>query len=203
MPRGHGPPRRPVDDRFWRSTNTKQKPVRSGSRPILNSCARILTQRVLMGFRQSSSRVRLETTMLRVIEHVRAGRQVHLFRARGHATGLWATVERTSGAFLGRCGLLPWKIQGKREVELAFLIDKSRWGEGLVTEPAAAIVDYARAPLGLSRLICLITPGNAASVRAASKIGMAFEREHDDELGLCHIYARTLGKYADAVNAIC
>jgi ribosomal-protein-alanine N-acetyltransferase len=114
------------------------------------------------------------------------------------ALGLWATVERASGAFLGRCGLLPWEIQGKREVELAFLIDKSRWGEGLATEAASAIVDYARTRLGLSRLICLIAPGNVASIRVASKIGMLLEREHDDELGLCHIYARTLGKRTDA-----
>ena len=112
--------------------------------------------------------------------------------------GLWATVERASGAFLGRCGLLPWEIQGKREVELAFLIDKSRWGEGLATEAASAIVDYAHTRLGLSRLICLVTPGNLASIRVASKIGMSFEREHYDELGLCHIYACTLGKRADA-----
>ena len=25
--------------------------------------------------------------------------------------GLWATIERSSGAFLGRCGLLPWQIE--------------------------------------------------------------------------------------------
>ena len=112
--------------------------------------------------------------------------------------GLWATVERASGTFLGRCGLLPWEIQGKPEVELAFLIDKSRWGEGLATEAASNIIDYARSQLGLSRLICLITPGNVASVRVAEKVGMAFEREHDDKLGLCHIYACSLGKGADA-----
>ena len=38
--------------------------------------------------------------------------------------GLWATVERCTGAFLGRCGLLPWTIDGQSEVELAYLIDK-------------------------------------------------------------------------------
>jgi RimJ/RimL family protein N-acetyltransferase len=108
--------------------------------------------------------------------------------------GLWATVERSSGAFLGRCGLLPWEIEGKREVELAFLIAKSRWGEGLATEAALAIVDYARVQLGLRRLICLITPGNVASMRVATKVGMSFERAHDDELGLCHIYACSLGR---------
>ncbi len=106
--------------------------------------------------------------------------------------GLWATVERSSGAFLGRCGLLPWEIEGTHEVELAFLIDKARWGEGLGTEAASAIVSYAQRTLNLKRLICLITPGNAASVRVAQKVGMSFERELIDELGLCHVYSRML-----------
>lgn len=106
--------------------------------------------------------------------------------------GLWATVERNSGAFLGRCGLLPWTIDGQSEVELAYLIDKSRWGEGLATEAAHGIIQYARTGLRLARLICLITPGNVASAAVARKVGMAFERGYAGELGLCHIYSRTL-----------
>jgi|SRR5215471_14912365 len=106
--------------------------------------------------------------------------------------GLWAAIELRNGAFLGRCGLLPWTIDGKPEVELAYLIDKSRWGEGLATEAARGIVQYSRDQLGLKRLICLIMPGNAASAAVAVKAGMAFEREFTGEFGLCHIYSRTL-----------
>jgi RimJ/RimL family protein N-acetyltransferase len=103
--------------------------------------------------------------------------------------GLWATVERSTGSFLGRCGLLPWEIDGKQEVELAYLIDKSRWGEGFATEAAIAISGHARRALGIHRLICLIMPGNVASIRVAQKVGMAFERELVDEVGLCHLYS--------------
>jgi RimJ/RimL family protein N-acetyltransferase len=114
----------------------------------------------------------------------------------GHHTqpelGLWATVERNTGAFLGRCGLLPWTIDGQPEVELAYLIEKSRWGDGLATEAARGIIRYARAELHLKRLICLIMPGNAASAAVATKVGMALEREHTGEFGLCHIYSMAL-----------
>ena len=103
--------------------------------------------------------------------------------------GLWATVERCSGAFLGRCGLLPWTIDGQAEVELAYLIDKSRWGEGLATEAARGIVQHSWNQLDLKRLICLIMPGNDASVAVATKVGMRLEREHRGELGMCHIYS--------------
>lgn len=106
--------------------------------------------------------------------------------------GLWATIERSTGWFLGRCGLLPWNIGGVQEVELAFLIDKARWAEGFATEAAEGIIQYAQSRLNLGRLICLVMPGNDASARVAQKVGMAFEREHTDEFGLCHIYSRSL-----------
>lgn len=106
--------------------------------------------------------------------------------------GLWATIERATGAFVGRCGLLPWTIDGVHEVELAYLIAKERWGEGLATEAAHAIVRHARDALGLRRLVCLIMPGNVASVRVATKAGFAFERDHEDEHGPYSLYARSL-----------
>lgn len=106
--------------------------------------------------------------------------------------GLWATVERSTGEFLGRCGLLPWNIDGAPEVELAFLISKSRWREGFATEAAQGIIQHARDKLGLSRLICLIMPGNVASEMVALKSGMVFERDYTDPFGPCRIYARSL-----------
>jgi RimJ/RimL family protein N-acetyltransferase len=105
--------------------------------------------------------------------------------------GLWATIEKSGGAFLGRCGLLPWQIDGRHEVELAFLIDKRRWREGFASEASRAIIEHARGRLGLRRLICLIDPANNASAGLARKLGMDFEREHRDELGPCHIYSRS------------
>ena len=33
--------------------------------------------------------------------------------------GLWATIHKQTGKFIGRCGLLPWEIDGQSEVEVA------------------------------------------------------------------------------------
>jgi ribosomal-protein-alanine N-acetyltransferase len=129
----------------------------------------------------------------RTLEETR--RELEWF-ANGHPDrpdlGLWATIERGSGEFLGRYGLLPWQIEGTEEVELAFMIRKDRWREGLATEAAHGICRYASTVLGLRRLICLLMPGNEASARVAAKVGMRFEREYTDELGPCHIYALAL-----------
>src|SRR4029453_1566971 len=36
--------------------------------------------------------------------------------------GLWATILKENGKFIGRCGLLPWTIEGQKEVEVAYTI---------------------------------------------------------------------------------
>lgn len=103
--------------------------------------------------------------------------------------GLWATILKETNQFIGRCGLLPWTIDERPEVEIANMIDKSFWGQALGTEAAQGIRDYAFEQLGLTRLICLIDADNLASIQVAEKIGMAFEKEGWDELGPFHLYA--------------
>jgi RimJ/RimL family protein N-acetyltransferase len=102
--------------------------------------------------------------------------------------GLWATMLKDSGQFIGRCGLLPWTIDDQEEIEIAYMISKSYWGQGLGTEAARGIRDYAFEQLGLKRLICVIDEQNQASIRVAEKIGMTFEKEGRDELGPFHLY---------------
>jgi ribosomal-protein-alanine N-acetyltransferase len=112
--------------------------------------------------------------------------------------GLWATIEKETGALIGRCGLLPWKIVPGRdgrsgldgpdeypgddasvEVEVAYLLARDHWGRGLGTEAARAIVDYAFRRLHLTRLICLFEPENAASRAVADHAGFTYEKDVD------------------------
>ena len=104
--------------------------------------------------------------------------------------GLWATIHKPSGRFIGRCGLLPWTIDGQYEVEVAYMIAKEFWRQGLGTEAAQGILEYGFETLGLPRLICLIDHDNEASIRVASNIGMTFEKEGVDELGPFLLYSR-------------
>ena len=97
--------------------------------------------------------------------------------------GLWAAIHKESGKFIGRCGLLPWTIDGQRAVEVAYTINREYWGQGLATEAARGILDYGFTKLNLSRLICLIDPENIASQRVAEKIGMTLEKKVDGIAG--------------------
>ncbi|MGE5139326.1 MAG: GNAT family N-acetyltransferase [Rudaea sp.] len=103
--------------------------------------------------------------------------------------GLWATIHRETGRFIGRCGLLPWTIDGRPEVEVAYLLGKDHWGQGLGTEVVRALRDYGFERLHLPRLICLIEAESIASIRVATKIGMTFEREGRDEKGPFLLYS--------------
>jgi len=51
------------------------------------------------------------------------------------------------------------------------------WNQGLATEAAAAVRDYAFQVLQLPRLVSLIRPGNKASQRVAEKMGMRLTAE--------------------------
>ena len=102
--------------------------------------------------------------------------------------GLWATVYKPTNQFIGRCGLLPWTIDDRFEVEVAYMIAKSHWGQGLGTAAARAIRDYGFDELDYPRLVALIDHGNRASIRVAEKIGMTFEKEGRDALGPFQLY---------------
>ena len=103
--------------------------------------------------------------------------------------GLWATIYKETNQFIGRCGLLPWTIDGQDEVEVAYLLAKEFWGQGLATEAARAIAQYAFEKLHLTRLICLVDRDNRASIHVAMKIGMSFEKEGEDEKGPFLLYS--------------
>jgi len=97
--------------------------------------------------------------------------------------GLWATIHKDSGKFIGRCGLLPWEIETKLEIEIAYLLDKNFWHQGLATEAAQAIMQHGFEKLHYNRLICLIGPENIASQKVAERIGMTLERRVDGIAG--------------------
>ncbi len=91
--------------------------------------------------------------------------------------GHFGVEERASGAFVGRVGLI--YPEGWPGLEIGWLIDKRRWGEGFATEGARAVLGFAWDVVGAEHLISLIHPDNAASIRVAEKIGETLEGRAD------------------------
>jgi len=92
----------------------------------------------------------------------------------GH--GLWAVVLKEAGQFVGDCGLTIQTVEGTPELEVGYHIERSHWRQGLATEAAMACRDHAFTRFGSDRLICISSPGNAASQGVAGKLGMTFEK---------------------------
>ena len=85
--------------------------------------------------------------------------------------GMWAIELKTTGEFVGRAGFID--PEGWPEFELGWQVAREHWGHGYAPEAAAFALDFARARLGRRRVVSLIRPDNAPSIRVAEKIGMA------------------------------
>jgi RimJ/RimL family protein N-acetyltransferase len=91
-----------------------------------------------------------------------------------HGFGLWAVVPKAEQAPVGWAGLavptfLPAVLPA---VEAGWLLAGSHWGRGYATEAALASLAFGFDELGLERIISIIYPANAASIRVAEKLGM-------------------------------
>ncbi len=103
-----------------------------------------------------------------------------LLRYAGHWTllgyGFWALREKGTDRFLGEVGF----INGRRAIEPPFgdalevgwALVPSAHGKGFATEAVRAVLGWGEAHLGRERrTVCMIDPGNQASVRVAQKCG--------------------------------
>ena len=115
-----------------------------------------------------------------------------------HGFSLWATVDRADGRLIGRCGLLPQKLQGVDEVEIAYLLARDRWGLGLATEAARAVRDLGFGRFGLGRMVSIIDRSNLGSRRVAEKVGLRQERVIQFMHHRCMLYAIEAGGEGEA-----
>jgi RimJ/RimL family protein N-acetyltransferase len=83
--------------------------------------------------------------------------------------GMWAVEHKETGAFLGVIGFS--SPEGWPGFELAWALARRWWGHGYATEGARAALAYAFTVLEKDRVISLIHPENAPSIRVAERIG--------------------------------
>jgi len=89
---------------------------------------------------------------------------------------LCAIIDKESNEIIGRGGLIPTELIEVIEGELAVMLKKSYWGQGLATEFCEATISYGFRYLGLKRIFAIVEPENVASVRVLQKIGMQIVR---------------------------
>ena len=96
--------------------------------------------------------------------------------------GFFAVERREDTCFLGRVGLLVWDTRTWQtstladagvaaQVEIGWSFARAHWGHGYATEAARAVRTWAYDVQAVERLISLIHPANARSIRVAAKLG--------------------------------
>jgi RimJ/RimL family protein N-acetyltransferase len=91
--------------------------------------------------------------------------------------GKFPIFLRATGEFIGTCGLEPFDLGGRSEVELGYRLCLNFWGRGYAKEAAAAILGHAFADLKLARIMAFVLPQNKASVRILGQLGFQYLRD--------------------------
>lgn len=84
--------------------------------------------------------------------------------------GPWAVEQRASGILIGHLGLR--YLPELRETELLYMLDHRVWGQGYATEGGREAIAFGFQELGLSRIIAVAKPENAASIAVMERVGM-------------------------------
>jgi RimJ/RimL family protein N-acetyltransferase len=97
---------------------------------------------------------------------------------RRHGFGLWLVERKPEGTPIGICGLI--KRDAQDDVDLGYAFLPPYRSKGFAFEAATAAMSHARA-IQLARVVAIVAPGNAASIRLLEKLG--FRRERSVRLG--------------------
>lgn len=89
--------------------------------------------------------------------------------------GLYLVERLADGLPIGLCGLL--QRDGLNDIDLGFAFVPAARGQGLAHEAAQAVLDWAAAHLKLTRIVAIVTPGNAASIGLLTRLGFTDEGE--------------------------
>ena len=107
--------------------------------------------------------------------------------------GLWALHHRSTGRFVGYCGVARGEDTG--EPELMYALLPAWWGQGLGTEAAAAVVELA--DRSLPELLATADPANVASLRILARLGFTVTHTAADVHGLPTVFLRRIRQDTD------
>ena len=114
----------------------------------------------------------------RPLSRVEPEKQLARFRAQWEERGfgIWALEERVTGRLVGRVGLNVHRLW-PADPEVGWKLDPSVWGRGYATEAGEAAVSYGFERLGVPRVVSIVHPENAASIRVMDRLGIHPWRE--------------------------
>ena len=87
-----------------------------------------------------------------------------------------AVKEKDTGRLAGWAGLGQLDINPE-EIEIYYGMGRESWGRGFATEAAGELLRYGFENLNLERIVAIVLPDNAASIRVVEKIGLKYIKD--------------------------
>lgn len=103
--------------------------------------------------------------------------QKQLLRYREKRFGLQALMDKSSGHFIGQCGLLVQEVDGIEELEVGYHIFPEFWNRGYASEAAIRFKQFAFDNTLHPSVISIIHIHNLRSQRVALQNGMQQEKQ--------------------------
>jgi RimJ/RimL family protein N-acetyltransferase len=100
--------------------------------------------------------------------------------------GPWALEERSTGTFVGVCGL--WFPEGWVEPEITWALIPGQHGKGFATEAARRALQSAHEDFGWKTAVSVIATANTASIAVAERLGATKESEIPYRYGPAYLY---------------
>lgn len=88
--------------------------------------------------------------------------------------GKFPVFLKKTDEFIGTCGLEPYQLDGRAEVELGYRLCLNYWGKGYAREAAVAVLGYGFADLKLEKIIGFALPQNKASLKILEQLGFQY-----------------------------
>lgn len=91
--------------------------------------------------------------------------------------GRWATIEKSSGNFIGWSGLKFIREEENNHInfyDVGYRLHPKYWGKGYATESGKAALQYGFGTMNLNEIIGIANEENKASRRALEKCGLKF-----------------------------
>jgi RimJ/RimL family protein N-acetyltransferase len=108
------------------------------------------------------------------VDHIATNpKDVTFLMPRGTEPYVWTARHTTDGAFVGWFCLFR---ETSTLAELGYRLRRDRWGYGLATEGAKALVNWGFDSLGIERIVACTMTVNQGSRRVMEKIGMRHTR---------------------------
>jgi RimJ/RimL family protein N-acetyltransferase len=92
--------------------------------------------------------------------------------------GLWAAIEKATGAFLGWFHFWPRGEANLDTVDLGYRLHQSTWGKGYATEASQALIHKGFADPVIQRITASALADNIASRRVMEKVGLTLVRTY-------------------------